>query len=94
MSEKKNELENARKRYHAARRRARYWSGIPSFRPWARSKETRHSRLSEKYELAMDDCDVWERTIEELTGKRPAHYDPKTEFARKFGALIGKVKTK
>ena len=85
------ELLEARRRYSNARRRARYWSGIPTFRPWGRSNETRTSKLWEKYELAMCDCNAWESRIEELTGKRPEHYDPKSAFAVRFTQLMGKA---
>lgn len=84
-------LSEARRRYANARRRARFWSGMPTFSPWKRSNETRSGRLDEKYELAMCDCDSWEGIIERLTGKRPKHYNPKAQFAAKFSQLIGSI---
>jgi hypothetical protein len=86
-----SDLLGARRRYANARRRARYWSGIPTFRPWMRSNETRSSRLWEKYELAMCDCKSWEAEIERLTGKPLPHYDPRKEFGAKFSLLMGKA---
>lgn len=82
------ELLEAKRRYQNARRRARYWSGTPTFRPFIRSTETRSSRLNEKYELAMCDCKNWEQTIQEMTGKVVPHYDPKKQFAAKFSILL------
>lgn len=35
----------------------------------------------------MCDCDVWERTIAELTGKTMNHYDPKSQFAATWAKL-------
>ncbi len=69
--------------YQNAKRRARYWSGNPSYSSRV-TRETRSSRLSEKYELAMCDCKNWEFEIHRITGKRPKHYDPKAEFNRRW----------
>jgi hypothetical protein len=77
-------LLEAKRRYVNARRRARYWSSTPNFNQSLRSIECSSSRLDEKYELAMCDCLSWEQKIEELTGQRPEHYDPKAEFAKAF----------
>lgn len=85
-------LAEAKRRYKNARRRARYWSGTPSFVPSARSNETRTSELCLKYELAMCDCKSWESTIENLTGKPVPRYDPRSAFAAKFSQLMSKVK--
>src|SRR5206468_1616880 len=76
------------RRYKNARRRARYWSGLPTFVPSKRSVKSDHSTLSEKYELAMCDCKNWEWEIERLTGVAPKHYDPKAKFALNFTRLI------
>lgn len=84
-------LKEALRRYNNARRRARYWSGIPTFNYKKRSSETRSMRLSEKYELAMCDCNSWESEIEMLTGTRPDHYDPKKAFGARFIQLLAKV---
>lgn len=84
-------LLEAKRRYANARRRARYWSGVPSFNPNLRSSECRTSELDLKYELAMCDCNSWEQTIETLTGKRPGHYDPKRAFRHSFSKLMMKA---
>lgn len=81
----------AKRRYANARRRARFWSGIPSFCPWKRSRETRTSKLWEKYELAMCDCKSWEAEVHRMTGKKVKHYDPKADFAVRFTQLMGKA---
>lgn len=81
----RSELDKVLRRYRNAKRRALYWSGNPSFAK--RSVETRSSRLSEKYELAMCDCKNWEHDIERLTGHRPPHYDPKASFDRAWSRL-------
>jgi len=77
----------AKRRYSNARRRARYWSGTPSFSVTARSNECRTSELDLKYELAMCDCNSWEQTLEKMTGKSLEHYDPKQAFRRAFSKL-------
>lgn len=82
-----SELLEAKRRYANARRRARFWSGTLTFNIHLRSKETRSSRLAEKYELAMCDCKSWEQTIGELTGKKLKHYDPRAEFAARWSKL-------
>lgn len=81
-------ITEALRRYSNARRRARYWSGTPSFNSALRSNECRTSKLDLKYELAMCDCDSWEHAIEKMTGKRPEHYDPKQAFRRSFSKLM------
>lgn len=83
-----SELLEARRRYKNARRRARYASGTPCFNIGLRARETRSIELDLKYELAMADCTNLEIEIERITGKRPAHYDPKREFAAAFSKLM------
>ena len=57
-------LSEVKRRYANARRRARYWSGVPSFNPNLRSNECRSSEIDLKYELAMCDCKSWEQALE------------------------------
>ena len=83
-------LTEALRRYANAKRRALYWSGNPSFSVRARSNNIRSSTLDLKYELAMCDCDSWERTIETLTGERPKHYDPKAKFRANFAKMLSR----
>lgn len=82
-------LAECRRRYANAKKRARFWSGTPSF-GCNRSLNTKSSIQDEKYELAMCDCDSWEKEIELHTGKRPPHYDPR----RKFNAAFQKAMSK
>lgn len=79
------------RKYANAKRRALYWSGTPSFNPFARSSQTRSGMLDEKYELAMCDCDVWERVIATLTGKRVEHYDPHSAYRHTFSKIMAAV---
>lgn len=81
------DLAEAKRRYANARRRARYWSGTLTFNIHLRSKETRSSRLHEKYELAMCDCKSWEAAIGGFTGKVLKHYDPKSAFAARWAKI-------
>lgn len=80
-------ISEVKRRYRNARQRARFWSGTLTFNIHLRSSETRRSRLCEKYELAMCDCQRWEDEIERLTGKRPRHYDPRAAFAARWSKL-------
>lgn len=84
-------LLEAKRRYANAQRRARYWSGVPSFNPNLRSSECRTIELDLQYELAMCDCNSWEQTLKTLTGKRPGHYDPKRAFRNSFSKLTMKA---
>lgn len=93
MREEKKRIRYVQRKYWNARRRARYWSGVLTFRPWTRSVETRSNRLNEKYELAMCDCKNWEFEIGALTGKTVKHYDPKSTFATKWSKLTLKKPT-
>jgi hypothetical protein len=76
-------------RYACARRRARYWSGNPS---WSnngpKGKNLTTCRMDERYELAMCDCLSWESELERITGKKIPHYDPKAEFRAKFSKML------
>lgn len=86
--QRQNELLEARRRYSNARRRARYWSGMPERK---RSLKTQSSILWEKYELAMADCHNWELTLSEMTGKKLKHYDPRRDFQNKFPTAWAKA---
>lgn len=87
MSVHSTALLEAFRGYRNARRRARYWSGNPSYSNGV-TKCTRSSRLWEKYELAMCDCRVWEAEIGRITGTQPDRYDPRRTFAAKFQKLM------
>jgi acyl carrier protein len=82
---------DAKRRYANARKRARFWSGNPSwsnFGPTGKNLTT--CRMDEKYELAMYDCHSWEDRIGQLTGKELKHYDPKQEFRSRFARMMSK----
>ena len=76
---------SAKQRYANARRRARYWSGTPSYNPLA----YRTGQRDLQYELAMCDCLAWECRLRELTGKPMPHYDPRAAFARSYRKSVG-----
>lgn len=73
-------LEEIKRKYANARRRALYWSGNPSWSRSARSQETTTSTLDLKYDLAMYDCRSWEQALEIATGVKVPKYDPKNAF--------------
>lgn len=88
---KTEELKESRRKYSNARRRAKFWSGNPSFiNAGPKGRNLSSSKMSEQYELAMCDCDSWEKTIEGLTGKKIEHYDPRAKFRAAFTKLIYK----
>lgn len=77
------DIPSLKHRYRNAKRRALYWSGNPSYSA-SRTRETRSSRLCEKYEIAMSDCKNLEQLLERLTGASHPHYDPQQKFRNSF----------
>jgi hypothetical protein len=78
------------RRFRNAQRRARYWSGVPTFATGTRSKCNRSSRLWEKYELAMNDQDSLAARIAEMGGSVRVK-DYRREFQTRFQALMAKA---
>lgn len=71
-------------RLKQAKRRALYWSSVPSFssrKPRARAE---HRHGGEKYELAMCDIHSLSISIRELGGDSGKPYDPKKSFSERF----------
>ena len=87
MYPSKRLLAEARRRYANAKKRARFWSGTPSF---GGNRASVSRKVDEMYDLAMCDCDSWERELEKLTGRRPPHYDPRKKFNTAFVRGLGK----
>lgn len=70
-----------------ARRRARYWSGNPSFRgfgfrPSSPRAVTQGHAI--EYETALSDIEVLCDELEALTGQTFKRSDPKAEFLERF----------
>ncbi len=85
-----------KRRIKNAKRRAMYWSGIPTFNERARALDPRRQH-EEKYELAL--CDVHGlscllATLEyrELPERRA--YDPRRDFGGRFVKLMGEINLK
>jgi len=91
MTRDESALATARRRYKAARSRALYWSGNPSFtgRRFRVNGPHRHDH-DLMYECAMNDCESWEAEIERLTGTRPQHYDPERLCREWWSRLMSK----
>ena len=81
-------LPEALRRYDNAKRRAFYWSGVPSLSLRHHTRETSSALLWEKYAIAMADCRNWENFIEKETGKRLKHYEPKGTFQHRAAKAL------
>lgn len=82
------------RRLKNAKRRAMYWSGIPTFNERARALDPRRQH-EEKYFMALDDVHSLSIDFARLHGlpdpERRA-YDPKRDFSTRFCKLMGKIK--
>lgn len=81
------EFKRLEKRLRAARTRALYWSGNPSFtgkrfRPNPQRGERRSH--DDEYELAMCDVQNLQRRLTEMDGKPRKPYDPLAAFRARF----------
>ena len=75
-----------RRRLANAKRRARFWSGVPSFsRHVAKSRNV--GERDTRYEIAM--CDVRSLTalLEERTGRKLVLYDPQAQWRETWNAI-------
>ena len=90
MTDPYKDIAYVRKRYRAARQRALYWSGNPSFSA-RRYSTRRHTSgpADDQYRLALDDMESLADIIVGLGGKRPKPYDPKERFHAAFYRLLG-----
>ena len=83
-------IRDLKRRLKNARRRARYWSGNPSFRGFgfrpnsARAVTQGHAI---EYETALSDIDVLCEALEELTGRSFKRSDPRAEFLDRFASF-------
>ena len=89
-----SELIGLKLRLRAARQRAAYWSGRPSFRGFGfrtgSSGRPPHGRHDIEYEIAMDDIQSLCQRIGELTGCEPKVSDPREDFLKQYLKLIVK----
>lgn len=83
-------LSNLRKLLKNAKRRLRYWSGIPSFTGFgfSTSGKTGSMESDMQYELAYCDCVGLADQIEGLTGHRPKVSDVREDFQKAFAAAM------
>lgn len=83
-------LQRLVRRFRNAQRRARYWSGTPSFSVGARAKATKSGRMDEQYELAMCDQDSLAGLIANLGGSVKVR-DYKAEFRGRYMKWMAKA---
>lgn len=90
-------LADLKKRLVNARKRAKYWAGLPSFTEGAGhsmsriAQQRRAARGTDhemEYEMALADCDSLAREIEILTGSKPEVIDYKAVFNKGFNAAF------
>lgn len=84
----KRDLAYMRRRLKAAKSRALYWSGNPSFtgRRFQPNKRCQTDAEME-YEIALTDVDGWLDRIEEATGKRPKWEPPRAKVVRAMAEI-------
>lgn len=90
-------LADLKRRLANARKRARYWAGLPSFAIGSGHSMSRlaQQRLAARgsdhemeYEMALADCESLASVIEELSGSKPEVIDYKTVFNNGFNAAF------
>lgn len=85
-----------RQRLKAAKARALYWSGAPSFtgKRFKPGRDAGSMNADSQYELAMDDVDGLSQDIAKLTGKPVKAYDPKAATQRMMAGIYQALQTK
>nr|WP_143178586.1 hypothetical protein [Pseudomonas aeruginosa] len=82
-------LDKLRTRLRNAKKRARYWSGVPSSTGFGYSPANGSACDADaEYEMALDDCAAIADEIQRVTGKRPSTPDPKKEFNAHFAQVL------
>ena len=89
MTQRDANLKRLKRLLAAARRRAKYWSGVPSFRGFgfAGGVRSRGDHPDLEYETALDDCEAVASDIEQLTGKKPKVTDYRQDFRDKWSEM-------
>ncbi|WP_417546485.1 hypothetical protein [Marinobacter sp.] len=84
-----NNLDILKVQYRNAKKRARYWSGVPSSRGFGYNPCANNGRDADlEYETAMDDCSALADEIMRLTGKRPSVPSPKEDYNHLFATKV------
>ena len=77
-----------------AKRRALYWSGIPSFIQGASFAPGTHGRRDSpdlEYELALADVDALQSKLTEIDGVCREQFDPRADFRRRWSEGMAKA---
>jgi len=93
-SEKRREIERLEKRLRAAKTRALYWSGNPTFtgrRFSPTSKRVQGLDHSTEYEIALCDIKSLSERLTSLDGKPRKLYDPKNAFQERYSKVMYKL---
>lgn len=81
-------LSQLERRLRNAKKRALYWSGVPSRSGSGHKPANTQRDADAEYEMALDDCRAIADDIERATGKRPKTPDPKREFNASFAQNV------
>lgn len=86
-----SEVRRLERRLRAAKQRALYWSGNPTFtgkrfRPTASRQRCMDQAM--QYEMAMSDIRSLTEKVNSMDGKKRKLYDPAAEFRKRFLAAM------